>query len=142
MIYTSKLHLLFEDTIFKIELDAIGPILRLTWQQHPSSEDYRRGYRQAILLALEHKAKYWLTDSRMLPYLHMTDQHWMYTKMRPLLKGGKLQKMAIVMQPETLMMTDINPIMDQASPNQKREKLINMEFFLDLESAKLWLLNE
>jgi hypothetical protein len=75
----------------------------------------------------------------------MADQHWMYAKMRPLLKGGKLHKMAIVMQPETLMMTDRNPIIENHSPDiqrpaMPRKKLISLEFFLDLDSAQSWVL--
>lgn len=145
MIYTSTTQFVFEDEILQIEINSSLFLLKLTWRQQPTSEHYRRGYRQAILLALDHKIKYWITDSRLLYYLHMADQHWMYAKMRPLLKGGKLHKMAIVMQPETLMMTDRNPITENSTsedfkPASPRKKLFSLEFFLDPDSAQSWVL--
>ncbi len=145
MIYTSTTHRVFEDEILQVDVNISSSLLKLTWRQQPTSEHYRRGYRQAILLAIDHKIKHWITDSRLLSYLHMADQHWMYAKMRPLLKGGKLHKMAIVMQPETLMMTDRNPITenpdaDNYKPATPRKKLFSLEFFLDLDSAQAWVL--
>ncbi|QMU26974.1 hypothetical protein [Adhaeribacter radiodurans] len=136
---TSTTLLVFEDEGLKININPDISLLRLTWLQHPTSEVYRQGYRQAILIALEHKAKLWLTDSRKVQYLYMADQHWMYAKMRPLLKGGKLRKFAIVLQPETLMMTDRQPIMDDPTQLIKPKQLFNLEFFLDMESACSWL---
>lgn len=139
MIYSSTIIQVFEDEVLKICIEQDISLLRLTWQQHPASDDYRRGYRQAIVLALEYKTKYWLTDLRLVPYLYMADQHWMYAKMLPLLKGGKLLKFAIVMQPETLLMTDSKPIYDHAEPKQEAKKRYNMDIFLDLGSAQSWL---
>ncbi len=145
MIYTSTTNRVFENEILQIEVNNSLSLLKLTWRQQPTSEHYRSGYRQAILLAIDHKIKHWITDSRLLSYLHMADQHWMYAKMRPLLKGGKLHKMAIVMQPETLMMTDQNPIKDNQAPENylaamPRENLFSLEFFLDLDSAQSFVL--
>ena len=145
MIYTSTTHRVFEDEMLQIEVNSSLSLLKLTWQQQPTSEHYRRGYRRAILLAIDHKIKHWITDSRLLSYLHMADQHWMYAKMRPFLKGGKLYKMAIVMQPETLMMTDRNPITENLTtvntkPATPPLKLFSLEFFLDLDSAQSWVL--
>ncbi|RDC58855.1 hypothetical protein [Adhaeribacter pallidiroseus] len=109
--YTSTTRRLYENEVLTIYLELDLSLLRLDWKQQPSSPEYRMGYHQAILLALEYRTLYWLTDSRQVLYLHQADQHWMYAKMRPLLKGGKLQRMAIVLQPETLIMTDQKPCM-------------------------------
>ncbi len=140
MIDTSTLIQIFEDEVLKIIVEPNKSLLRLTWMQHPTSEEYRYGYRQAILIALEYKIKFWLTDSRKVQYLYMADQYWMYAKMRPLLKGGKLLKFALVLQPETLMMTDRQPIMENSEQIAKPTKLFNLEFFLDLNSALAYLL--
>ncbi len=135
-------HQVYEDEALTIYLDLNLSLLRLVWKQQPSSTQYRDGYRQAIMLALEHKTSYWLTDSRQVMYLHQADQHWMYSKMRPLLKGGKLLRMAIVLQPETLIMTDQKPLRDNpvaSFPAHKVKKLFHLDFFLDVESALIWL---
>lgn len=140
MIYSSTATEVFEDEVARIAIEADLSLLRLTWKVHPNSDQYRSGYRKAIFLALEFKLKYWLTDSRQVLYLHMADQHWMYAKMRPLLKGNKLAKLAIVLQPETLMMTDSKPMYETSTePRSNAKKLYNMELFLDLDSAKSWL---
>ena len=145
MIFSSTMIQVFEDEVHKICIEQDLSLLRLTWKQHPTSEQYRKGYRQAILIALGHQVKYWLTDSRLVPYIHMSDQHWMYSKMRPLLRGGKLHKFAIVLQPETLMMTDRKPILDYIDPaqaNGKTKKLFNIDIFLDIDSARSWLFDQ
>ncbi|PSR54666.1 hypothetical protein AHMF7605_14685 [Adhaeribacter arboris] len=139
---TSTTLLVFEDEKLKIGVNTETSLLRLTWLQHPTSETYRQGYRQAIMIALEYKTKFWLTDSRKVQYLYMADQYWMYAKMRPLLKGGKLLKFAIVLQPETLMMTDRQPILDNSGEIAKPNLGFNLEFFLDLDSASSWLLGK
>ena len=138
MIETSTQHLIFKDEVLTIVIDSTKSLLQLTWLQHPDSEQYRKGYRLAILIAFAHKVKYWLTDSRQVPYVLLADQYWMYTKMRPLLKGGKLHKVAIVLQPETLMMTDQKPTLENPERMAKSEKLFNLDFFLDIASALLW----
>ena len=145
MIHTSTIPRVIEDELFHIDINTSLSLLKLTWQQQPTSEQYRRGYRQAIMLALDHKIKHWITDSRLVSYLYMADQHWMYAKMRPFLKGGKLYKMAIVMQPETLMMTDRHPITENLTTENGKavmplKKLFSLEFFLDLDSAHAWVL--
>lgn len=139
MVYTATTRQVYEDEALTIYLDPPLSLLRLVWKQQPSSTEYRLGYRQAIMLALEHKPQYWLTDSRQVMYLHQADQHWMYSKMRPLLKGGKLRRMAIVLQPETLIMTDQGPIHDKTTTAFRGKKLFNLDFFLDVDSAMDWL---
>lgn len=139
MVYTFNLMKVFEDELIKIGIESSLSLLHMTWHQHPTSEQYRQRYRQAILLALKFKAKYWLTDSRQVPFIYMADQHWMYAKMRPLLKGGKLLKFAIVLQPDTLLMTDTETIRGYSDQSQNREKRFELEFFLDKETAQYWL---
>jgi len=139
MVYTSTTRQVYEDEVITIYLDLSLSLLRLVWKQQPSSMQYRQGYRRAIVLALEHKTRYWLTDSRRILYLYQADQHWMYAKMRPLLKGGKLQRMTIVLQPETLIMTDQGPIHDRSTASFRGKKLFYLDFFLDVESALSWL---
>jgi hypothetical protein len=101
MVLTPTQRIVFEDEVLQIEINTALSLLQLTWKIHPTSEQYRRGYRQAIYLALEYRIRLWLTDSRQVSYLHLADQHWMYAKMRPWLNGGKLLKFAIVIQAET-----------------------------------------
>lgn len=142
MLETSTLRSLYEDEVLHLGLNPALSLLQLTWKQHPASETYRRGYHQAILLALEHKAKYWLTDARQLPYLHQADQHWMYAKMRPLLKAGKLRRMALVLQPEALIMADQKPLLETTELPFQAKKLFSLDFFLDVDSALSWLQEE
>ncbi|RDC58773.1 hypothetical protein [Adhaeribacter pallidiroseus] len=137
--YTSTTRRLYENEVLTIYLELDLSLLRLDWKQQPSSPEYRMGYHQAILLALEYRTLYWLTDSRQVLYLHQADQHWMYAKMRPLLKGGKLQRMAIVLQPETLIMTDQKPLHDNTGNPFPSKKLFHLDFFLDVDSALAWL---
>jgi len=137
---TTTISQVHEDEFHRIFIEHDFSLLRLTWKQHPDSEQYRNGYRRAIQAGIENKVQYWLTDSRKISYLHMADQHWMYSKMRPLLKGGKLKRMAIVLQPETLMMTDRYPLLNNPGKSPYTDKLFNLEFFLDMESAHSWLL--
>jgi hypothetical protein len=142
MVLTPTQRIVFEDEVLQIEINVSLSLLQLTWQQQPTSEQYRRGYRQAIYLALEYKTRLWLTDSRKVAYLHWADQHWMYAKMRPWLKGGKLLKFAIVIQAETWLMTDLKPVYNYLEPTAEPRKEFNLEFFLDLEAAQSWLLAE
>ncbi|QMU26863.1 hypothetical protein [Adhaeribacter radiodurans] len=131
----------FEDETHIIQIEKEHSLLCLTWKQHPDSTLYRAGYRHAIQAALAYKVQFWLTDSRKVPYLIMADQRWMYSKMRPLLKGGKIKKMALVLQPESLMMTDKYPYLDQLDKNTKTNHSLHFDFFLDLDSAYAWLLD-
>jgi hypothetical protein len=142
MVYTPTQRIVFKDEVLKIEINTALPLLQLTWQQHPTSEQYRRGYRQAMYLALEYRIKWWLTDARQVTYLPLADQHWMYAKMRPWLKGGKLLKFAIVIQAETWLMTDLKPVYNYLESTAEPRKEFNLEFFLDLEAARFWLLAE
>jgi hypothetical protein len=128
---------IFKDEVLQIGIEENVALLRLTWLQQPDSANYRRGYQQAIHLAQENNAKFWLTDSRQILYLPLADQHWMYAQMCPLLEAGTLSKFAIVMQPETFMTTDKAPISDKLSNNKK---LYNIDLFLELPSARAWLL--
>ncbi|RDC58807.1 hypothetical protein [Adhaeribacter pallidiroseus] len=142
MVYTATTRQVYEDEALIIYVDLPLSLLRLVWQQQPTSTQYRQGYRQGIMLALEHKTRFWLTDSRQVLYLHQADQHWMYAKMRPLLKGGKLQRMAIVLQPETLIMTDQQPLREKGINPFQEKRLFPLEFFLDVGSAFVWLQEE
>ena len=139
MIKKSVIKFVFEDEVLQISIDSASSLLRLTWRQHPDSAHYRRGYEQAIQLALEYKTKYWLTDSRKVLYLPMPDQHWMYSQLFALLTSGQLSRFAIVMHPETFMTTDKAPISHNAEQQHKLEKPMNMDLCLDLPSALAWL---
>jgi hypothetical protein len=142
MMYPVSLKVVYTDEWLKIEVEPSLSLLQLTWLQHPTGEQYRRGYRQAIGIALENKTKYWLTDSRKVAYLHLADQHWMYAKMRPFLTGGQLRKFAIVMHAETWMMTDLKPVFNHSEPDAEPEKWFNLSFFLDRDAALVWLSEE
>ena len=140
MNYPTSLLPVFEDEVFKINIDPELAILQLSWQQHPTSEAYRKGYRQAIAVATAYKTKFWLTDARRVNYLHRADQYWMYSKMLPLLNKAKLLRFALLLQPEVYLMTDRKPVLNSSDENAKRPKPINIEFFLDMNSAQLWLM--
>ena len=142
MVYTATLRTVFEDEVYHIGLDDALSLLQLTWQQHPTSEQYRRGYRHAIGFLVAYKIRLWLTDSRKVPYLLLADQHWMYVKMRPFLRGGKIRKFAIVLQAGAWLMTDLKPVYQLLQPKAEPNREFNLEFFLDLETARYWLLAE
>ena len=142
MIKTSTLRQIYEDEVLRISVDLGHSILHLHWLQHPSSEQFRQSYRNAILVALEYKTTYWLSDFRPGLYVCMADQHWVFGKMRPLLKGGKIRKLAIVLQPETLMMIDQQALMEKDDSRQQRKKELNIDFFFDIESAHSWFEEE
>ncbi|KAA5538964.1 hypothetical protein [Adhaeribacter rhizoryzae] len=142
MINTASIKPVFADEVLQISIDATLSLLRLTWQQHPNSTDYRRGYQQAIQLALDSNTKYWLTDSRQVLYLPISDQHWMYTQMFPLLERSQLLKFAIVMHPETFMTTDKAPMTNNVAQPLSLKKPLNMDLFLDHPSALAWLVGE
>ncbi|MGV3588812.1 MAG: hypothetical protein ACO1OF_17535 [Adhaeribacter sp.] len=142
MIKTDGTKLVFADEVLQIRIDSTLSLLRLTWQQHPNSGDYRRGYQQAIQLALEHNTQYWLTDARQVLYLPLSDQHWMYTQLFPLLESGQLLKFAIVMHPETFMTTDKTPLANNPAQPLSLKRPYTMDLFLDLPSALAWLLEK
>lgn len=139
MVYTSTLQIVYEDEALRIGIQPTFHLLQLTWQRHPTSEEYRHGYEQAMQTALDNKIMYWLTDSRKVAYLHMADQHWMYARMLPLLKSGQLLKFAVVLQPETFLMTDRKPVQHYLEEHAESGNALNLDFFLDLEAAQCWL---
>ena len=139
MIETSTQNLIYKNEVLTVVVDTTKSLLQLTWLQHPDSEQYRKGYRLAILSAFTHQVKYWLTNSLKVPYVLLADQYWMYPKMLPMLKGTKLHKMDIVLHPEALIMTDRKPTLDNPERMAKSVRQLNLDFFLDITSAHLWL---
>ncbi|KAA5539036.1 hypothetical protein [Adhaeribacter rhizoryzae] len=142
MINTASIKLIFADEVLQISIDSTKSLLRLTWQQHPNSTDYRRGYQQAIQVALDTNTKYWLTDARQVLYLPFSDQHWMYAQLFPLLERGQLLKFAILMHPETFMTTDKAPLAENVAQPLSLKKPFTMDLFLDQPSALAWLLQD
>src|SRR3712207_46527 len=103
MVYDLNLKEIAANEYVQIKLDPQFSYLHLCWKQHPASEQFRNGYRLGVYLAIKYKIRYWLADAQNVTYLAGFDQSWLSTKMRPLLKSGKLVKYAIIMKPDCFL---------------------------------------
>lgn len=137
----SKFERLVEDDLLEILVNHESSILLLTWKQHPNSEQFKEGYRAGIDLTFKHGLKFWLSDSRKVNYVEAADQLWLVMKLRPILKSGKLNKFACVMNFSNYSMTDTSLIYEDPE-REIEENSVKFHILFDMESAFYWLMQD
>ncbi|GGK78580.1 hypothetical protein ACD591_09000 [Rufibacter glacialis] len=97
---------LYEDAVFRLQLDKRHGLLLCTFFRNPTPEEFRNSYRLAFDCARLKEVTLWLTDARNITSMLPDNQRWLKQHMATLFAAGLLCKFAIVMAPECFVMTD------------------------------------
>lgn len=132
---------LYEDEVVRLQLEKANSILRLTFLQHPESEQFRNAYRLAIDTAVVKGVNFWLTDARKIKSMLPENQAWLVQHMAPLFKSQNLQRFAIVMAPECFVMTNPNKVYEKSIAQKEASPASPIKVHFDLEVGFSWLLS-
>jgi hypothetical protein len=132
---------IFTNEYIHIELDKNLGYIATEWLQHPSSEEFRRYMMLGATLIKEHRCQYCLSDARKVFYIEAADQSWLVREIIPLVVSSA-RKVARIMTKDGLAMMDMQSVLGKVSEEKTLASKIEIEVFLDKESALEWLFKE
>ena len=87
---------LLDAPYLRMVLRAEQRSIRLTWNGHALSKEYRHGLSVALVVLREHDVRYWLADLRNMTAILHADEQWANEVWFPQLFTTGLRRMAIV----------------------------------------------
>lgn len=109
MISGLQTELVHQDQYLHIALNKELGLIATRWQQHPSSEEFRRAMTLSADYVCAEKCRYWLSDARKMHYMELADQNWLVNILIPRI-APYLERFARIMTEEGLTMLDIQRI--------------------------------
>jgi hypothetical protein len=130
----------FEQPFLTIRHDEEQNILLTDWRGQVSSEQFRDGIRKIMDVIQQQNIRLWLSNSRNMNALSITDQRWTNEFFVEALVQSPLKKVARVISDEIMHQLVINNMIEHAADNNLVTIEINQ--FADSEAAIKWLLTD
>jgi hypothetical protein len=119
-----------------VEVDLERSMFRLVWKCQAPSEALRKILIQAHMQVVQHRLRYWLSDSRALVSVPEEDEDWIRTVWTPQIFLGGLERLAIV--PSRI--DDYRTAVDRIVQEERPRTPFPVKFFEHPDQALGWLL--
>jgi hypothetical protein len=128
-----------QNDFIKIEANSEYNYLKITWLQHPHSENFRQETKRFAEFALQRNLTNVLLDVRERVYLAIKDQNWLIDEILPLIKNRTV-RFAYLINIEDFDIMDTYKVHDLILTNPQYNKQVSGMIFLNEEEAQNWLL--
>lgn len=130
--------LIRDDKHARVEVDLRRSLFKLTWKGSVPGPVLRRVLIQAHMQVVQHRTRYWLSDSRALTAILRQDDEWIRKMWVPRIFQAGLERLAIVQSPDYFYQTTANKIVDDSRPASP----FPVQLFHAPEEAEHWLMEQ
>ena len=139
--YKLQFQTVYQDEFLIAEVDAAYSLMYVRWYRHPNSQEFRGLFTMLVDLLLQHKLKYWFSESIALQYLEFSDQNWLLNQVLPMLRNTCLKKYARLTTKERMTLMDMARIVEGIDRDPVLSGPVEFQEFFSVEDALDWLLD-
>ncbi len=121
-----------------VTADPARALFSLAWKCAVPSDVFRKICIQAYMQVMQHKLRFWLSDSRRRGPIPIQDEEWIIKDLTPRMFQIGLEKLAIVTSMDPGYKASIGRIVDEGTPRSP----FPVAVFEEPEVATRWLLEK
>ncbi len=127
---------LFEEPFLRITSNVAHRWIRLTWNGHARSDQYRHGLTVALEFMEAHKeVRYWIADLREMTAIMQADEKWANETWFPRLFSTGLERMAIIASKDYFNQTSV----ERSFTAVQGQLTFEVAWFRTAEEALEWI---
>ena len=138
LIAEPKTSVLFQNDFIKIQISQQLSLLTIEWLRQINFQERVIGYEAAFKFLKEFRVENVLLNNEKIYLFTTLEKAWVADSLKGLAEEIEVKKVALVTSDLYKNMADLSDYIDTVKKSHIDLEIIQHEFFMDSESAKLW----